>query len=297
MEPSPILRGSSDSTRRGRSIRDLTTADGCRLAVDDPGGTGRPLILLHAWGLHSGMWQPLIPRLTQAGFRPITIDRRGHGASDRPHSGYDLDTLVGDVTDLIDQLGLDDISLLGHSFGALEAAALTARDPEGRVSCLVLSATTTPCLQASETNPTGIPPEFLEAARGQISHDVGQWIVDNTAGYWGGGEMGRPVEHVWTQQALFDTPVRVLLALHETMSGADVRADLASIRVPTLVIHGSDDRSSPLDFTGRPTAELLPNGRLEVIDGAGHGLYASYHELYLQAIIEHLAAQSVEPAR
>lgn len=276
------------STHTAAPPADFTASDGCRLNFDDPGGPGRPVVLLHAWGLNSGMWQPLVPRMQREGLRPITIDRRGHGASDRPQRGYDLHTLVADVIGIIDHLGLADVAMIGHSLGAAEAAAVAARDTSGRITSLVLSATTTPCLTHSDTNPQGVPAAMFETNRDLMRADMASWVTENTAGYWGSTGVERPIEHVWTQQALFSTPARVLLALHETMTGLDLRDELASITMPVLVVHGTDDLSSPPQITARPTAELVPGAHLHLIEGAGHGLYASHTDEYLSIVVAHL---------
>ena len=270
-----------------RGATTITTDDGCRLAVVDTGGPGRPALLLHAWGLDSRMWEPLVPRLRRAGLRPVLVDRRGHGRSDRPADGYDLDALAGDVERVVSALDLRDVLLVGHSFGGTEAVRVAARDTGGRISGLVLSATPGPCLQQSPTNPTGIPSAVFDAVRAQMEADIAGWIVDNTEGYWGSEHHDRPVELVWTQQALFSTPLRVLLAVNEAMTSADLRDDLASIEVPTLVLHGDADRSVPLEATGRFTAALLPHGRLVVVPGAGHGMYASFADEWLAAVVAH----------
>lgn len=266
----------------------FTASDGCRLNFDDPGGPGRPVVLLHAWGLNSGMWQPLVPRMQRAGLRPITIDRRGHGTSDRPQRGYDLDTLVADIEGVIDHLDLADVAIVGHSLGAMEAATVAARNTSGEITSLVLSATTTPCLTRSDTNPHGVPAAMFEASRDLMRADMATWVTDNTAGYWGSTGVERPIEHVWTQQALFSTPARVLLALHETMTAVDLRDELATITIPVLVIHGTDDLSSPPQITAHSTAELIPNSQLHLIEGAGHGLYASHTDDYLDAVLASL---------
>lgn len=265
----------------------VTTDDGVELAVHDAGGAGRPLVLLHAWGLDAGMWEPLVPAFVRAGLRPVALDRRGHGASGRPNGGYDLATLTADVELVLTALDLSEVVLVGHSFGGVEAAAVAAGDGAGRIGSLVLSASPTPCLTMSESNPQGIPAAMFDAARRRMADDIATWIVDNTEGYWGAGPHDRPVELVWTQQTLYRTPLRVLLALNETMTSADLRSEIASIAVPTLVLHGDADRSVPLAFTGEPTAALLPNGRLQVIAGAGHGMYASFAADYVAAIVAH----------
>jgi len=258
----------------------ITTADGTRLAVHDTGGTGRPVVLLHAWGLDSHMWNSQIGPLAQTGARVITIDRRGHGRSEVPATGYDLNTLASDVVTAIDEVAGAGVVLIGHSLGGLEAAMVAAGPSSDRVAALVLSASVTPCLLHRPDNPHGLPREIFESGRHMMSADIGAWIIDNTAGYWGDANPARPVETAWTQQRIYSTPLAVLLSTNQAMVDADVRPHLARISCPTLVIHGDSDRSAPLPITGTPTAHLLRHGHLEVVAGAGHGLYTSHAATY-----------------
>jgi non-heme chloroperoxidase len=81
----------------------IKATDGTDLFYTDwPGG--RPIVFVHAWALNSCMWDYQIPDLTAAGFRCITFDRRGHGRSDRPGVGYDLDTLADDLASVLETL-------------------------------------------------------------------------------------------------------------------------------------------------------------------------------------------------
>ena len=77
------------------------------LHVDDTGGSGRPVVLIHGWPLSGESWSEQVPSLQDAGYRVITYDRRGFGRSDKPLTGYTYDTLADDLHTLIDALDLD----------------------------------------------------------------------------------------------------------------------------------------------------------------------------------------------
>jgi pimeloyl-ACP methyl ester carboxylesterase len=125
---------------------------------------------------------------------------------------------------------------------------------------------------------------MFEAARTMMATDIADWITTNTEGYWGIGDELRPIETHWTQQTLYSTPLGVLIETNRTVTGADVRADLALITCPTLVIHGDADRSVPLEISGKVTAAMLPAAELAVIEGAGHGLYTSFADVYIERL-------------
>ena len=100
-----------------------------------------------------------------AGLRCVTFDRRGHGRSDVPGRGYDLDTLAGDIAAVARQLNLVDVVLVGHSLGGAEAIRYLAAHADGRVAGLVLSAPSAPALRRGPGNPDGIDPDVFRQAR------------------------------------------------------------------------------------------------------------------------------------
>lgn len=89
----------------------LSTLDGTRLFYKDF-GSGPRLVALHSWSLSSTMWEYQLPMLLDAGHRFIALDRRGHGRSDDPGAGYDLDTLADDIAALVAELDLRDVTFL-----------------------------------------------------------------------------------------------------------------------------------------------------------------------------------------
>jgi non-heme chloroperoxidase len=263
----------------------IETSDSTRLAVD-VWGAGRPVVLVHAWGLNSHMWNAQLPALLEAGLQVVTVDQRGHGRSDRSTVGYDLDTMSGDVLHVLDELDLDDVVLVGQSMGGTVVAHAVGGVGSPRVSKVVLSAPITPYLTVGSDNELGLPAEAFAANRAAMAADIGGWIDANSAGYWGVGEDRWPIHTDWTRRTIYDTPVPILLATNESITSADLRAEIASITVPVLVIQGDSDLSAPIQITGEPTSQLPANARLYVINGAGHGLYTSYAGEYNKALID-----------
>lgn len=256
-------------------MTELVTNDGTRLAYTD-WGKGKPVVFAHAWALRSEQWNFVLPGLVGAGLRCITYDRRGHGRSDVPGHGYDYDTLADDLARLIEVLELDDVVLVGHSFGCGEIVRYLTRHGKARVERIVLIAPIMPFLPRTPDNPDGIPVEVLTASATALAHDVAQWCDDNGAGFFGRAEVSDGMRD-WVTRQIVDTPLMVLL---ETMKSyaTDFRAELAEVGVPALVLHGDLDASAPIEITGRKVADLIPRCRLEIYEGSGHGLYASEHE-------------------
>src|SRR3712207_9407825 len=107
-----------------------------RLHAADTGGTGRPVVLFHGWPLSAESWSEQVAPLSAAGYRVVRYDRRGFGRSDKPGSGFDYDTLAEDLSQVLEELDLDDVTLVGFSMGGGEVARYISRYGEeiGRAS-------------------------------------------------------------------------------------------------------------------------------------------------------------------
>lgn len=268
----------------------VTTTDQTQLFVSDWGPMSGPsVVFAHAWGLTGDMWSSQIPDLIDAGFRCVTFDRRGHGRSDRSRSGYDLDTLADDLATIIDTLDLEQVVLVGHSMGAQEVVYYLDRHGTGRVVGVVLSAPATPVLRQSPDHPRGIPESMFEAQREAIRRDLGAFIdMTSSEDYFGSAQTSRHLD-AWTRQQIINTPLYVLLETHRTYTQTDLRGPLAALELPALVVQGAADKSAPIELTGQPTAALLPNGLLAVIEHAGHGVYASQPHDYNQHLLRFIS--------
>lgn len=249
----------------------LETPDGTRLFHTDT-GSGPPVLLVHAWSLSSAMWEYQVRAFVDAGFRCVAMDRRGHGRSDVPGSGYDLDTLAADLAALVEHLDLRDLTVVAHSMGTCEVTRYLAAHGTGRVARAAFLGAMTPHLAGA------VGPAFVEGMVADLVADRPRWFHDSAPAYFATAGTGS-----WVSQALVDdgirqilaTPLEVQVATLRAFTGTDLTADLAAIDLPVLVVHGDADASAPIDLTGRPTAKLLPNARFRLVEGAPHGLYVT----------------------
>jgi non-heme chloroperoxidase len=257
----------------------IETADGTRLFITE-WGSGAPVVFTHAWGLRSDEWDYQVPALAEAGLRCVLYDRRGHGRSDRPATGYDFDTLADDLAAVIEHLDLRDVTLVGHSLGTRELVRYLTRHGDGRVARMVLVAPTTPALRRSDDNPDGWDPALVDANYAAVAANVPQWCADFEAvgPYFGSSPGSSPGLVDWTTRMIVDTPLRVLLETLKLNTNVNMTEELRKVGVPTLIVHGDQDASAPLELTGRKTAALIDGAELAVYPGAGHGLYASDHQ-------------------
>jgi len=264
----------------------VTAKDGTSLFVQD-WGSGRPVLFLAAWTFNSSAWGSHIVALNARGYRCVAPDRRGHGRSDMPAAGYDLDTLTEDVAAIIEQRDLRDVTLVAHSMGSIEAVNYLARHGSDRIARLVLVAPTTPFLVKTEDNPDAVPKPMIDAQNEAIAQDFPKWMAANEPPFF---MTDTPeITRAWIREMMLSVPLPVALACRKTISFADLRAAAARIDRPTLIVHGDKDASAPLPLTGAKTARLIKGSRLTVYEGAPHALPLTHSERLVSDLLAFMA--------
>lgn len=237
-------------------------------------GAGKPIVFLSSWAVTQEIWQYQHAHFVDAGYRVIAFDRRGHGRSDEPGQGYDIDTLADDLERVLAARNLTEVCLVGHSMGCSEIVRYLARHGAGRVSRVALISPVTPLLLKTPDNPQGVDGALFDLVRTGWRHDFPKWVADNA----------RPFFMPDTSQAMLDwavammtqIPVRVAIACHRTLAAYDARRDLAAVSVPTLIVHGTHDASAPFALTGEATAKLVPGCVFKAYPDAPHGLMVTH---------------------
>jgi pimeloyl-ACP methyl ester carboxylesterase len=253
----------------------IDTADGTTIAYKD-WGDGPTVVFLAGWGLSSDSWQYVLADLSDAGLRCVAYDRRGHGRSDDPGRGFDMDTLADDLGSVLDTLDLRDVTLVGHSMAAGEIVRHLARRGTDRVArvAFVGGALALPRL----------PAEYGEGVRATLAADFPAWIAANTAPFFGSGVSDEL--QAWGRRDMERTSLRAILDCNRTMLDTDQRDELAAVTVPALLLHGDADASIPLEISSAVAVDLLPDATLSVYDGGPHGLMFSHRQ---QLVAELLA--------
>jgi len=253
----------------------LEAGDGTRLFYRDWGPkTGQPLVFLAPWAMTVDWFEYQMTFLAGRGFRCIGYDRRGHGRSDEPGQGYDFATLTADLAMVIDRLDLHGITLVGHSLGAGEAVRYLSLYGPARVSRLTLIAPITPFALKTPDNPDGTERGVMEAGRAKLSHDRPGQITQAAPAFFGTdvNTVSPAILQWWIDMLLDQCSLKVMVDLHRMFTETDFRPDLRTITVPTLIVHGDHDLSTPLDRNGRRTAQMIASSRLQIYERAAHAL-------------------------
>ncbi len=252
-------------------------------------GKGKPIVFIHGWPLSGSMWEYQVVPLTAQGFRCITYDRRGFGKSDRPFSGYDYDTMAGDLKALMDELLLEDVMLVGFSMGGGEIAKYFTHYGNAHVSKVVLVSCVTPYMLETADNPDGVPQEQFEQMAEGIKEDRPGFMQDFNKTFYGVSLMNHPVSDAFLANALtrvMDASPIATLECAKAFAFTDFRNDVPNINVPTLIIHGDADKTVPIKATGEQSAKLIKDSKLVVYDGAPHGLWFTDKDKLTQDIID-----------
>ena len=260
---------------RSRRIASIERDDGTRLFYRD-WGRGEPIVFVHSWAVNSDMWGYQMMPLVQAGYRCIAYDRRGHGRSSDPGRGYDYDTLSDDLAALIDALDLHNVTLVGHSMGCGEIIRCYTRHGANRLAKIALLAPVAPFMLKTTDNPDGVDNAFFQATRTAWQRDLPRWIAENTAPFFTPDTSPQMIQ--WCVNMLFQASMQAIVESGVAAAETDFRAELARIRTPVLVIHGTADVSAPLALTGQRVAKLIPGSELRVYEGAPHGLFVTHLE-------------------
>ena len=223
---------------------EFTSFDGTRLHYDDKGG-GAPAVLLHGFAADAvANWvQPgVVDALLDAGRRVVTLDARGHGASEKPHdpAAYEDDAMVRDVQALFDHLGLERADVVGYSMGSFVTSRLVGVDP--RVRSIVLGGVGIR-LAAGAASIPGLA-DALET-------DDPSTIADPTA-----KSFRRFAERTGAD--------RLALAALQRAGGRHGPPDLAGVTVPALVLTGDGDT-----LVGSPEelADAIPGAEVRIVEG------------------------------
>ncbi|MCO5994310.1 alpha/beta fold hydrolase [Actinoallomurus rhizosphaericola] len=270
----------------------ITTADGTRIFYKD-WGSGQPVVFSHGWPLNADAWDEQLRLLAENGYRAIAHDRRGHGRSDQPWTGNDMDTYADDLAALIEHLDLRDAILVGHSTGGGEVTRYLGRHGSARVAKAVLLGAVPPVMVRSEKNPEGTPIEAFDGIRAGVDGDRSQFYWDLSESFYGFNRPGAAVSEgarrafwLWSMQV----GVKAAYDCVEQFSETDFTEDLKGIDIPVLVAHGDDDQIVPIQDAALKTAELLKDATLKVYPGAPHGLYGDFRAAFEKDLLEFIRA-------
>lgn len=253
--------------------------------------TSPPLMLIHGWGMHGGVWQPLIKKLSRY-FRLYLVDLPGMGLSGPIEPGH-LHALAEKISELLPP-GAD---ICGWSFGGLVAMRIALSHPD-RVRRLVLVGSTPRFVNADGGTGDsfwhhGIDAHVFNNFAGQIGQDYQATLIKFlTLQCLGSNDSRSTVKQL--RDSFGSRPVPTLGSLQKALRillETDLRGEIPYLRKPTLLVHGDRDTLAPVQ-AAHWMAQHLPFGRLRVMAGASHAPFLSHPEQFVEALVQFLEPET-----
>ena len=242
-------------------------------------GAGDPVLLVHGLGMSSDLWQHQVRPFSER-YRVIAIDLRGFGRSDRPRGVglYTVDNFAADIALVIRSLNLDPVHFVGTSMGGYCGIALSLTAPE---LCRSLSLCHTACRSSIADD---VLAERTAALKNQSMDEYAKLVSAQAL-----AQPADPIVTEWVEERVASNDQEVYAqVLAEGLRSFDAAEAVTSIRLPTLVLVGEQDRII-LPERGRELAERIPNSQLVEIENVGHLSYMENPAAFNAPILNFLA--------
>lgn len=257
-----------------------TTSKSTNIFFQD-NGTGKPVIFIHGWPLNHEMWEFQLTELPKHNLRCIAYDRRGFGNSGNNLGRYDYDTLANDLNELITQLDLTSVTLVGFTMGGGEIARYIGKYGTDKIEKVVLIRSVTPYMIKTDDKTKGAEKEIFDDMVNKVSADRPEILIEFGKQFYGVNLLNYPVSNAlfeWNKMLSLMISAKATVDCVRSFSETDFCNDLEKINIPVLVIHSDADKTVPFNKSGNKTTTLLPHANHIVYPDAAYGLFITEKE-------------------
>lgn len=254
-------------------------------------GKGQPVILIHGWPLSSKAWEQQRWKLVEEGYRCIAYDRRGFGHSSAPWNGYDYSSLASDLNEIINQLNLEDVVIVGFSMGGGEVVRYLTDYGSSKISKAALISSIIPLVKQKDDNPAGVPEEDIRGILDALQSNRVAFLNDFHKNFYNYEENKDTVK---IQNLGYDFNIASSASPRATIQAAiawadtDFRPELKNVDVPTLIVHGDADNIVPIETAGKQAAEGIANNTFKIVKDGPHGLNLTHADELNNILIDFL---------
>ncbi len=251
-------------------------------------GSGRPLVLIHGWAMHTGVWQGFSDQMAEY-CMTIEVDLRGHGASKTMPGPHTFEQYARDLIALLEHLKLRDAALLGWSMGA--SIILKMYELGYRTTGSLVLVGANPSLVQRDDYKSGLAPVVIKRLFRQLQRDYESGLCTFL------NLLCTPQEHERfsanaAYQSVMDAAAcpdpEVALSTLTCLQSEDLRPATAKINAPTLIVHGERDEIC-LSTGGHFLADSIPGARMLMLPDTGHMSFITRRERVVKAVLAFLA--------
>jgi pimeloyl-ACP methyl ester carboxylesterase len=275
-------------------------------------GAGDTIVFIPGWPFGHEMFEYQFTQLPQQGYRCIGISMRGFGKSSKPWGEYTYDVFADDLLSVLQSLDLHNVTLVGFSMGGAIALRYMARHRGDRIANLVLCGAAAPSFTARSGFPFGVEPGFVDSLielcnsdRAKLNADFGKiFFKDSTTVT---AELLN-----WFQSLGMEASPHATAACLATLRDSDLREDMPSVKIPTILFHGMHDRICPFVLAETMTAPTeamssvskaaaaeadaaaggITGARMIRFENSGHALFYEEREKFNAELINFIEKKS-----
>jgi len=246
-------------------------------------GEGQPIVFIHGWPLNHKMFEYQMNELPKQGYRFIGIDLRGYGQSDKPAFGYDYDTFAHDIKVVVEELKLENFFLLGFSMGGPISIRYASKYANDQLAQLILAGAAAPSFTQRDGYPYGMKKEDVNGLIYAIQNDRPAALSEFGSNFYY-SQISEPLKE-WFLGLALEASSYGTIASAGSLRDEDLRDELSSINVPTLLLHGTNDEICDYQFS-KQLEEGIDQATLVSFENSGHGLIYDQKEKFNEELLK-----------
>jgi pimeloyl-ACP methyl ester carboxylesterase len=248
-------------------------------------GEGKPVVLIHGWPLSDAMYEYQYAALVDKGYRVIGITLRGFGLSDKPGGNYNYDVFADDIKVVLDKLKIKDATIGGFSMGGATVIHYVAKYNGAHVSKLALFGAAAPVWTKRDDFNYGIWTKQDVNGLIELNNTNRPQLFENFGKIFPANETSVSAGHgAWLGTIQAQASPYAMGEAMKALRDTDLREDLKNVKIPTLILHGKQDKICSYELAEQMHA-VVPQSKLVPFEKSGHALFIEEREKFNDELI------------